>query len=80
MTEQISDTELLDLNDRANGDFMENQPTQNTDSAEWIDTQTNSREEELKHTTHQPQEAHEDKTQKNKKQIAQYLSKFTSWS
>jgi len=51
MAEQISDSELLDLNDNNIEDFMSNKSTQHPATTDWTDTQSNSHEEEMTQTT-----------------------------
>jgi len=66
MARQILDSELLELIDSTNGEFMKNQSEQNTAPAEWTHNQINSHEEEMTQSTQPIQELHEDTTRKTK--------------
>jgi len=64
MAEQVSDSELLDLNDNNIEDFMSNKSTQHPAKTEWTDTQSNSHEEEITQTTQLIPESQDERTRK----------------
>jgi len=64
MAEQVSDSELLDLNDNNIEDFMSNKSTQHPAKTEWTDTQSNSHEEEMTQTTQLIPESQDERTRK----------------